>query len=71
MIQFILGILVGMIAMLGIFVFSQKQSTQRTLSKIINNPIINANERAYVAGLSDEEQSFADSLSKTKDTKLT
>lgn len=67
---FTLGIVVGALLMLGVILTSRHPTIQRTLNQILDKPIF-PSQKAFIAGLSDEEQSFADSINKTKDTKLT
>lgn len=76
MISFIIGaigIVTGLsIAVLNIALWIKFHIPfQRKMEELMNKPIfISESNRAYIAGLSDEEQSFSDSINKNVDVKL-
>lgn len=73
MILFILGLIVGLL--LGILVLLIMARYQipihRNMQKLIAGPLIMGNNTAYIAGLSNEESSFAATLPIEKQVKIT
>ena len=73
--MFVLGLILG--AVLASVVFGvalrYEQKLGRGLATLMSSPVVaHPDSRAYIIGLSEEEQSFKDSLNiDQKDTKLT
>lgn len=73
MILFTLGVIVGLLLtiLVAIILLRYQIPIQRNMSHFLDSPLITSNQKAFIAGLSDEEQSFADSINKDVDVKLT
>lgn len=67
---FIGGLVLGALLMFAVFVLSQRTDIQRTINQI-TQPVIAMGNKAFIAGLSDEESSFAESINKNHDVQLT
>ena len=73
MIIFILGIIFGSVItiLIGLVTIRFQTPLQRTVNTVLNHPLVTGSAQAYIAGLSDEEQSYRESLNAdNRDTKI-
>lgn len=69
---FILGLIVGLLLAIIVFLSVKKYdiAINRTVQKVLDQPFISSNNKSYIAGMSDEESSFAESLPLDKEVKI-
>ncbi len=72
MILLSLGIIIGLLVSILVFILMGRYQIliHRIVQKLMNSPIIKEGAKAYIAGLSDEESSFAESLNKKHDVHI-